>query len=76
MGKKSRRPARQQKKLRELCAQAHLANNNDFEAIQEARRAVRLRPNWSEARLTLGRAHYNAGELALAIKDFREAQAC
>merc|ERR1711956_4623 len=52
--------------LHEMRAQAFLAMGRGFEAVQAAEAAVRMRPEWWPAHLTLGRARFNFGEIQLA----------
>lgn len=49
--------------VQEMLAQCHMAEGRDEEACEAARAAVQLRPGWSAALLTLGRAARNAGRL-------------
>ncbi|PRW44936.1 Tetratricopeptide repeat 33 [Chlorella sorokiniana] len=55
-------------KLHEAKAQVWLEVGEDWKAVQSARRAVELRPEWPEGHLTLSRAQLNFGEPELALQ--------
>ncbi|KAI9907106.1 hypothetical protein PsorP6_003937 [Peronosclerospora sorghi] len=59
--------------LYELLAQASMAIYEDFQAIQFARKATELAPQWSDGFLTLSRCQLNFGELSLAWKALKKA---
>ncbi|XP_069740080.1 tetratricopeptide repeat protein 33 [Narcine bancroftii] len=59
--------------LYEMKAQVLMILNEVFQAVQAAETAVRLKPQWWEARQTLGRTQLGLGEVALALRSFQEA---
>lgn len=54
---------------------AQVLNDLDrcFEAVQAAQQAVRLRPEWPEAHITLARVQLNLGEPQLALQSYQAA---
>lgn len=59
--------------IHELQAQALMALDQDFRAVQAAHAATNLCPDWGDGWGTLGRSQLNLGEPAMALESFRRA---
>ncbi|KAL3870104.1 hypothetical protein ACJMK2_042717 [Sinanodonta woodiana] len=60
-------------KIYEMKAQALIALNEPFQAVQAARKSHELNPLWWVAHQTLGRALISVGEVKMALRSFSKA---